>query len=141
MKFVNFALLMVVGICLGLATMEAVNVWDGKGRPLPAWPSPEPTPYVVVDRPVTSVELVVGLADLLVKERARANRIEEERDALMEGARKIINALLEEIERLGGQHPTPALPPPPGYEDTPQTYDLEARYWNRTRSRRFWARV
>lgn len=116
MKFVNYCLLLAVCVCLGLATMEAVNVWNEKGRPLPPWPIPEPAPYVVVDRPVTSVELVVGLADLLVKERARADRLEEERDAVMANAEEIIKALISEINRLGPPQPTPAVPPRPDLE-------------------------
>ena len=111
MKIINAFFLVLVataGLMAGLALLDATMDPNGDG-----WaPPPEPAPYVVHERPVTSVEMVVGLAGLLVEAEARADRMEKERDDLMEGAREIIRALITEIERLGGQHPTPAIRPP-----------------------------
>lgn len=108
MKFANFCLFLVLGCVAGLAVLELT----GRASPLDdILPRPEPAPYVVHERPVTTVEMVVGLAGMLVEAEARADRLERERDALRAEATEIIRTLVEEIERLGGPHP-PGPPRP-----------------------------
>lgn len=70
-------------------------------------PAPPP-PYVVHERPVTSLEMVVGLADLVADLHTEAKATRSELYRTKQEARRIIQAMVQEINRLRATpRPTP----------------------------------
>lgn len=104
-KLTIFTLAAIIGVLLSTAAVLILNNAVVCPRP-----DPYPEPYVVHERPVTTVEMVVGLSEMLVKERARADRLEAERDNIRAEAELIIRNLSFELNFLRGFQPTPAIP-------------------------------